>query len=258
MMKHLQVETQKARRVGIGAFKTSRLIACATLALALAGSAEVVAQTSSLGARQREEDAGKPIQLPTREAPARPRNYVYEQFALTAEKPILPKTFKPGDLVTIIIREQRKWEADADLETKKQFDIKSQLDAFFKPIDGGLGATTFDRGKPNVNYRFDQKLKSEGDSQRQDRLTTRLTARIIDVKPNGLLVLEGRAAIKHDEEFSEITLTGICRKEDVSADNSVLSTQIADKVLHIENEGALRASASRGWITKLLDLLKPI
>ena len=229
------------------------VVACGFTALAV----EASAQTSSVGARKRQADTGKPIEKATREAPPRPRNLVYEQFAFTAEKPALPKTFRPGDLVTIIIREQRKWEADADLESKREFDLKSEIDAFIKHIDGGIGSSNFTRGKPNIDYRLDQKLKTEGDSQREDRLTTRLTARIIDVKPNGLLVLEGRAQIAHDEEISEITLTGLCRKEDVTADNTVLSTQLADKMVRIANEGALRAAASRGWITKFLDWVRP-
>lgn len=225
--------------------------------LAVTVSSRARGQTSSLGARQREADAGRPAEKPSREAAPRPRNYVYEQYSFTAEKPTLPQTFRPGDLVTIIIREQKKWEADSDLETKRKFDIKSELDAFLKHVDGGIGAATFQRGKPNIDYLFNQKLKTEGDSQREDSLTTRLTARIIDVKPNGLLVLEGRAQITHDEEVSEITLTGTCRKEDVTADNTVLSTQIADKMLKVANEGALRAAASRGWITRFLDLIRP-
>jgi flagellar basal body L-ring protein FlgH len=45
--------------------------------------------------------------------------------------------------------------------------------------------------------------------------------------------------------------------EDVTADNSVLSTQIADKDLVVDNEGALRAASSRGWIPRLIDLVKP-
>jgi flagellar L-ring protein precursor FlgH len=225
--------------------------------LAIASS-PALAQTSSLGERQRHVRFVPTAIKAPREAPDRPRNLVYEHYSWTAEKPLLPKAYRPGDLVTIIIREQRKWEADSELETKRKFDINSQLDAFFKPIDGGLGATTFKRGKPNVDYNFDSRLKGEGDADREDKLTTRLTAKIVDVKPNGLLVLEGVAKITHDEEVSEVTITGTCRKEDVTADNTVLSTQIADKVLVVNNEGALRAANSRGWVTKILDFLKPI
>ena len=83
-----------------------------------------------------------------------------------------------------------------------------------------------------------------------------MTGKIIDVKPNGLLVIEARAKVEHDEEISTITLTGTCRKEDVTADNTILSTQIADKHVAVKNEGALRAVSTRGWIPKLLDLIK--
>ena len=220
--------------------------------------ATAMAQTSSLGAQKRTLEVGKPVEKVAREAPPRPRNYVYERFGWTASTPLPPKTFRPGDLLTIIVREQRKWEADSDLETKKKYDVSSELDEFIKFTQGGIGASDFRRGKPNIDYAFNQKLKNEGDSSREDRLTTRLTSTIIDVKPNGLLVLEGRAKMTHDEEISEITFTGTCRKEDVTADNTVLSTQVADKEVVVSNAGALRAASSRGWIPKLLDWLKPI
>ncbi len=236
-----------------------KILHVATMALCLAVDLlPAAAQVSSLGARKRIDDADKPAERIPREAAPRPRNLVYEQYGWISRTPAPPKAFRPGDLITIIVREQRKWEADSDLETKKKFDVKSELDAFIKPTAGGLGSADFRRGKPNVDYTFDQKYKTEGDSSREDKLTTRLTARILDVKPNGLLVLEGRAKMTHDEEVSEITLTGTCRKEDITADNTVLSTQIADKAVVVSNSGALRSAATRGWVTKLLDLLKPI
>lgn len=215
-------------------------------------------QTSSIGAKRRKAMKENPPPTPSREAPKRERNAVYEKYSWISSTPPPPRTFKPGDLITLIVRERRQWEADADLETKRKFDAKSELDAFTKLTQGGIGASAFRRGKPNIDYKFDTKLKSEGDSSRQDRLTTRLTGSIIDVKPNGLLVIEAVARVQHDEEISKITLTGMCRKEDVTADNTILSTQVADKNVVIDNEGALRATARRGWITRLLDLLRPI
>lgn len=220
-------------------------------------SADANAQTSSIGARERAAMHARPLPFEGRETVLRPRNLVYERYGWIASTPAPPKTFKPGDLLTIIIREQRKWEADADLETKSKFDVQSTLDAFVKPTAGGLGSAEFRRGKPNIDYKFNQKLKNEGDSSREDKLTTRLTGKVIDVKPNGLLVIEARARIVHDEETSEITLTGSCRKDDVTADNTVLSTQMADKEVVVSNKGALRKASSRGWITKLVDLFKP-
>ena len=218
---------------------------------------QAMAQSSSLGVRERQHREEQPPVKSPREAPPGPRNGTYERHSWITVAPPEPRKYRPGDLLTVIVRERRQWKAKADLDTKKEFDLTSELQEFFKFTEGGIGATTFKRGQPNIDYNWKQELDGEGDTKRDDSLTTRLTAKIIDVKPNGLLVLEGRATITHDEEVSHITFTGTCRKEDVTADNTVLSTQVADKELVISNEGALRAASSRGWIPKFLDWLKP-
>ncbi len=213
-------------------------------------------QISSLGARQRAADGGASEPVPL-DGSVTKTNATYEQHSWISTAAPRPRVYRIHDLLTIIVRQQRSFEVEADLKTQKKWDIKSQLDAFFKPVDGGLGAAEFRRGKPNIDYSWDNKLDSKGDTSREDRLTTRITVQIIDVKPNGLMVLEGRGRIQHDDEVSTITITGTCRKEDVTADNTVLSTQIADLEIAICNEGALRAAATRGWIPKIIDWLKP-
>ncbi len=215
------------------------------------------AQTSSLGARKREAQAGQPEAKPIREKPVRERNLVYEKYAWTATKARPPKVYRPQDLITIIVRHTRRFKAEADLETKKEWDLSSEISAFIKGTAGGLGSADFRRGRPNIDYKFQNELSSDGDTQRRDSLTTRVTARVIDVKPNGELVLQARAVMQHDDELSTITVTGICRKEDITAANTILSTQIADLDIRVQNEGALRASSSRGWIPRLIDMLKP-
>jgi len=230
----------------------------AILVAAFALTDGLYAQTSSLGAKCRKVEAQQTPPAKPREAPEIKRNKVYDHYSWITAKPVPPKTFKVGDLLTIIVREQRQFKADADLETKKEFDIRSQLDAFIKHVDGGVGSADFRRGKPNIDFQFDTKLKTEGDTAREDRLIFRLSGKIIDVKPNGLLVIEAKARVQFDAEISTIALTGTCRKEDVTADNTILSTQVADKSVVVTNEGAIRAASRRGWIPRLLDLLRPI
>ncbi len=221
-------------------------------------SPSAVAQTSSLGLKNRIALKQRPPVKPTRENPLRERHVVYETYSWTAKMPLPPKTYRPGDLLTIIVRQQRQYEADADIKTSKKWEITSELEAFANIVSGGLGAAAFRRGKPKIDYNFDNKVTNKGDTSREDRLVTRLAAKIIDVKPNGLLVIEGRARVKHDEENSAISVTGTCRKEDVTADNTVLSTQISDLGIIVDNKGALRSTTRRGWIPKLLDWLNPV
>jgi flagellar basal body L-ring protein FlgH len=70
-----------------------------------------------------------------------------------------------------------------------------------------------------------------------------------------MLSLEARKFIKNDKEALTIKLTGYCRAEDVSADNTVLSTQMFDLRVIKEHEGELRKATKKGILTKALDLL---
>jgi flagellar L-ring protein precursor FlgH len=60
-----------------------------------------------------------------------------------------------------------------------------------------------------------------------------------------------------DEEVQNIVLSGTCRAEDVTADNTVLSTQLYDKNVVKTTKGQVRDTSTRGWAAKLLDYLNP-
>ncbi len=234
-----------------------RTVPALVLALVLAGSA--AAQTASIG-RQRATKAAPVVKrgdVDPRNLVPKTGNPTLERHSLTAVTVKPPRKFKVHDLITIIIREQRKFESDGELESKKQYDLKAGLEDIFKPIDGTLGAGTFTNGKPRIDLKLNNRLKYEADKEREDRFTTRITGEVIDIKPNGNLVLQAKAMTKFDNEVSVVTLTGTVRSVDVSPDNTILSTQLAGKVIDVANEGAVRDGSRRGWVPKLLDALRP-
>ena len=102
---------------------------------------------------------------------------------------------------------------------------------------------------------FSRSFEGEGDYARKDALADRITARVVDVKPNGNLVLEARKFVQNDDEKLELVLTGYCRAEDVTADNSVLSTQMYNLDLRKQHSGELRRASKKGLLTKLLDFV---
>ena len=216
-------------------------------------------QSSSIGRRAAgQQNARRKTEMNLRGIVQRQGNPTLEKHSLIAVKIKPPRKYVVNDLITIIIREQRKYESDAEIETKKRFDVKSTLDAFVKPLNGQIAATAFSNGNPNIDYKFKGRLKYEADKDREDRFTTRVTAKIVDIKPNGNLVLEARARLQFENEISYVTLTGVCRSQDVSPDNTVLSTQLADKDITVHNDGLVRDGTRRGWIPRLLDWLRPI
>ncbi len=217
-------------------------------------------QSSSLGNRAAEKTAQQEaadVDL-GRESSTLQGNPVLEANSLIAIPVSPPKEFQIHDIVTIIVRQQKTWESDADMESRRRFGVESELEAFVKFTGGGIGESLFRRGKPNIEYDLNTRVSNEGDATREDRFVTRISGKIIDVKPNGNLVIEAKGSIEHDEDTSVVRLTGTVRSTDVTPDNTVLSTQVADLAIAVENTGSVRDAAARGWVTKLLDWLKPV
>jgi flagellar L-ring protein precursor FlgH len=170
-----------------------------------------------------------------------------------------PRVLKKHDLVTIIVREESESKSEATTDLKKDAALEAKLEEWIKlnihnlEIEGGA----IGPNPPSVKASGKRNFKGEATVDRTDSLLLRVTAEVIDVKPNGTVVLQARQRIKTDEEEQEFTLSGIARAEDVTPDNTILSTQLFDKELIKKHKGAVKDTAQRGWIPKLLDLINP-
>jgi flagellar L-ring protein precursor FlgH len=78
---------------------------------------------------------------------------------------------------------------------------------------------------------------------------------VVEVLPNGNLVIQGVRTIKRNRDLEYITLTGIVRPQDVDSDNSVLSSKVSDLYIEYSGKGPNSEAASGpGIITRLLQL----
>lgn len=176
-------------------------------------------------------------------------------MSMLVVEPPRPRTFATHDQITIIIDETSRQQSEQSLDTKKDYDLGAQLEEF--PSLRHLIELQFRNGDSRNELGLDvsanNKLKAEGTYERNDRFSARIAATIIDVKPNGVLVLEARKYIQKDDEIQTIVLSGNCRGDDVTTNNTVLSSQLADLSLISENEGEVKKSGSKGWIPKVLE-----
>ncbi|MEX0742712.1 MAG: flagellar basal body L-ring protein FlgH [Phycisphaeraceae bacterium] len=168
-----------------------------------------------------------------------------------------PRHFAQQDLITIIIREQTQASSSQGLSTSKEVTVGSELEAMPRlqledllnfQLRGGD-----EEDLPEFALSHTSEFDGEGDYSRRDSMTTRLTARVIDVKPNGTLALEARTYIRTDGETQTIVVTGYARSDDITGDNSVLSTQMYDLRVEREHTGELRRSSEKGILTRLID-----
>jgi flagellar L-ring protein FlgH len=180
-------------------------------------------------------------------------------MSMIAVRPPEKRTYKVHDLVQIIINESSQQSSEQRLETEKETQRQAEIRALvdFKKLlelrirQGDLEAATL------LDTRSAQEYSGEGEYERRDRFTDRITASIIDIKPNGMLVLEARRSIQTDEEIKVLVLSGMCMADAVTQEGIVQSSELADLRVIVNNEGALRKASSKGWITKALDFLFP-
>jgi flagellar L-ring protein FlgH len=179
---------------------------------------------------------------------------VWSPFAVAAPQ---PEKIKVHDLVTIIVRESKTVISDAKLKSKKDWNLDSALTRWiFFTGAHTMRAEDFEGGAPGATFDYKNDYQGNGKYDRTDELTTRVTARVLDVKPNGNLVLEAKDDIRMDEEGYTITLIGECRARDVTPQNTILSTQITDRQINVQHHGAVRDATRRGWIQRSLDMLR--
>jgi flagellar L-ring protein precursor FlgH len=172
-----------------------------------------------------------------------------------------PKTIRKHDLITIVIHEESAFTSKESADLKREADIDAQLNAWARlNIDrltlsptGGSGASTY----PEVKMTGTRNFTGDGTVDRSDNLTARITGEVVDVKPNGTLVVQARKLIRTDEEEQQFILSGTCRAEDVASDNTVLSTQIFDLQLQKNHKGTVREATRRTWLQKLVDVVSP-
>lgn len=178
-------------------------------------------------------------------------------YSMLVIVPPPPREIQRHDLVTIIVNQTSQATREQTLETAKDYDANFRL-AQFLQLNRLLEAR-LDPGDLETDDLLDiaasNEFTGEGTYERKDRLTTRVQAEVIDVKPNGNLVLEARTRMQTDEEVQEFVLSGVCRTDDVTAQNTVQSTQLHNLSIAVRNEGEVRKSAKKGLIPRALEAI---
>ncbi len=176
-----------------------------------------------------------------------------------------------GDLVVVKIVENTASKTKADTTAKKNSGNNYGVGAFFGqntvsivPVDPSLQLPNVGKAPVDPAYKnlaLDTKsvsnLTATGETKRENYVKTSMAARVTRVLPGGLLQIEGARETRVNEETEYMVLTGVIRSKDVSADNSVLSTQVADASISYYGKGVLADKQKPGWFTRLMDNIWP-
>jgi len=155
-----------------------------------------------------------------------------------------------GDIVTVVIEERQTIQDDGKVELSKESELDSAIQVL--DLDPDLINTL-----PAVRYTNERNLNGETKYQQLERWETKISCIVIDVKPNGDLLIEGHRATQLDGEFKDVHVRGLVRPVDVSADNTVPSSRIANASLLYDIEGERSYHTEKGWLEIVLDWIWP-
>lgn len=155
------------------------------------------------------------------------------------------KAFKPGDAIMVLIMEDTRADNSADTENQRSTSLGGGFD-----FQGGDTDLNYDAGLETGTSH-----DARGSTTRQERIRSRLSARVVELDENGNLIIEGTRTTKINGETQTIVIKGYVRPVDVTPQNSVYSYNILDLTLIIEGEGSVSNIQEPGLITKFIRLL---
>ncbi len=167
------------------------------------------------------------------------------------------KAHRVGDIVTIAIVENSKASNKASTNTGRESELSIGLTNFFNLEREFPSDSRFFNPFAAATGSYGNTFDGTGSTVRSGALTAHITARIIQVLPNGNFVIEGNREVRVNNENQIITLTGMIRPRDISAKNVIQSTYIADARINYSGTGVVNDEQRPGWLMRILDTIWP-
>ena len=128
--------------------------------------------------------------------------------------------------------------------------VANQLDNKLGVGNGGVESSDFTAGA-------NQSFSGAGTAAQSNTLTGSMTVTVVRVYPNGNLEVKGQKKLILNDGSEYLRLSGIVRPEDISANNTISSSSIADAKITYTNGGVYAASTKPGWLSKIFRELTP-
>jgi flagellar L-ring protein FlgH len=179
--------------------------------------------------------------------------FTYRRLPPEAEQ----RELQINDIITVLVDYRSTMLSEGDAKSKRNNNFNAVLSDWLKFDGKNISPAPFNNGDPRIKGQLDSQYKTEADLSTRDALTFRIAANVVDIRPNGNLVLEARNEVQHDDEVWEQSLTGVVRRQSIGPDRTVRSDAIAESRIRIRKKGFVHDGIERGWFTKWYDCWKP-
>lgn len=151
------------------------------------------------------------------------------------------KAYLLGDLLTVLVLESSDAQSTSDLASKKE--TRMELES------------SYNGNKYEADFGFNGKGNTVAKTGRNGKIKATLTVRINSILANQSYQIEGQQQIQVNGEQQTILLSGIVRQEDISPQNTILSTRIANAQITYTGNGSVSNSQNHNMIYKVLSFL---
>ena len=169
------------------------------------------------------------------------------------------RAHKVGDLITVNIVETSKANKKATTSTGRESSINAGISNLmgWEGKISKIGVPAEFNNEVMLKASMENDFDGSGETTRNESMTASITARVIEVTPNGNLFIKGSRKVKVNNEAQYITLTGLVRPADVSPDNTVLSSYIAEAAIEYTGSGPVSDKQRPGWLMRAVDYVWP-
>ena len=151
-----------------------------------------------------------------------------------------------GDILTIIISETATTSATRSSSNSKSGNVNMQA---------GIGVFDFLNSIFPASSSGSDSFKADGSSASTNRANGRVSVTVVEVEPNGNMIVEGTQSIWQNKNEHKITLRGVVRRDDVTYANTVSSAQVADATIRFDGKGPLNSKQRQGILTQIFNIL---
>ncbi len=161
------------------------------------------------------------------------------------------KAFRLHDVVMIVVSESLTASTDGQVKNSRASTANSGLTSLF----GALKASNSLQNLLGASA--SSGLTAQGQSTTDSSLITTFGAEVVDVLPNGMLVVQATRQLTFSQQTQLIELRGLVRPEDVNSQNQVQSAAMTDLELEVTGKGIVNDSTYRQnplvrWLQKLV------
>ncbi len=166
------------------------------------------------------------------------------------------KAHRVGDIVTVVIQENNGTSRNNNTTTARSSSVDASVSSFLYPATA-TGLLSKKGQLPAMSFSGKNAFNGGGSIANSEIIAAQIAVKVIDVLPNGNLVVEGRRQTEFSGEKLDAVLRGTVRSDDVTTTNSVFSFNIADASIQYTSHGALTDSQKKGWFTTVWDKVSP-